>query len=55
MNSQDLQESKRFQGPIVVDLDGTLVDSDLLVEAYFLYLRQHPLSFLFAFLLVASR
>jgi 4-hydroxybenzoate polyprenyltransferase/phosphoglycolate phosphatase-like HAD superfamily hydrolase len=49
MNSQDLQESKRFQGPIVVDLDGTLVDSDLLVEAYFLYLRQHPLSFLSPF------
>jgi 4-hydroxybenzoate polyprenyltransferase/phosphoglycolate phosphatase-like HAD superfamily hydrolase len=28
---------------IAVDLDGTLVQSDLLVESFFLFLRQHPL------------
>lgn len=31
---------------IVVDLDGTLIRSDLLVESIFLFLRHHPLRFL---------
>ena len=44
MISEDQPTSNRPMGPIVVDLDGTLVDSDLLVEGYFLYLRQNPLS-----------
>ncbi|MDM0067666.1 UbiA family prenyltransferase [Variovorax sp. J31P207] len=31
---------------IVVDLDGTLIRSDLLVESIFLFLRKHPVRFL---------
>ena len=46
MNSGEQRDSIHSARPIVVDLDGTLVDSDLLVESYFLYLRQNPLSFL---------
>ncbi len=35
-----------MNNPIVVDLDGTLVNSDLLVENIFLFLRLYPLRFI---------
>lgn len=37
--------SARTDRPVYVDLDGTLIRSDLLWEALFLFARQHPLSF----------
>lgn len=37
--------NKNLIRTIVVDLDGTLVNSDLLVESLFLFLRRHPLRF----------
>ena len=36
--------------PLVVDLDGTLLDSDLLVECAFTYLRHNPLRLVFLLL-----
>jgi 4-hydroxybenzoate polyprenyltransferase/phosphoserine phosphatase len=36
-------ENKSLIRAIVVDLDGTLVNSDLLVESLFIFLRKHPL------------
>jgi 4-hydroxybenzoate polyprenyltransferase/phosphoserine phosphatase len=38
---------------LVVDLDGTLVNTDLLAETLFLFLRQHPLRFLEVFVWLA--
>lgn len=42
--TQETGSSEEGQ-PLVVDLDGTLLDSDLLVECAFAYLRYNPLRF----------
>ena len=43
-------ESENLNRVIVVDLDGTLVNSDMLIENLFLFLRLHPLRFFKLFL-----
>lgn len=43
------QQCNKVKKNIVVDLDGTLVNSDMLVENLFLFLRLHPLRFFLLF------
>lgn len=49
MNEQRKGEIRTPQRVVVVDLDGTLVNSDMLMENLFLFLRLHPLRFFVLF------